>query len=240
KSNPSNSTCPPLATACGMLVYLAVSDRYGLLRRQFAAGGLRIEVLAFLDDAGGTILLLQLQRLGYRQPVGEAYGGEAGEDLADQHRQDDGRLEVGGEGQVIAQQEGRADAEGDIQHLVLRWHEAHQAEHGEDVGDGCQHAGAAHGAQADLAAQGLQRTAEVLAQQIDHREGTGQHDADVACGLQRTGLVFGIGDDRVEAPAAQDDGEKAGEVFDDGKHQYQLDQRIHAATEGDEALDHHV
>src|SRR5690606_28951866 len=69
---------------------------------------------------------------------------------------------------------------------------------------------------------------------------TGQHDADVACGFQRAGLIFGIGDDRVKAPAAQDDGEKTGEVFDDGEHQYQLDQRIHAATEGDEALDHHV
>src|SRR5690606_20328245 len=70
KSNPSNSTCPPLAMACGMLIHLVVSDRYGLLRRQFAVTGLRAQVLAFLDDAGGAILLLQLQRLGHRQPVG--------------------------------------------------------------------------------------------------------------------------------------------------------------------------
>src|SRR5690606_5026284 len=92
----------------------------------------------------------------------------------------------------------------------------------------------------DLAAQGFQGAAEVLAQQVDHREGAGQHDADVAGGFQGAGLVLSIGDDRVEAPAAQHDGEHASEVFDDGEHQHELDQRVHAATEADEALDHQV
>ncbi|MNY11239.1 hypothetical protein D3C86_1442570 [compost metagenome] len=141
---------------------------------------------------------------------------------------------------MIAQQERGTNAEGDVDHFVLGWHEAHQAEHGQDVSDSCQHAGTADGAQSDLAAQAFQRLTQVFAQQVNHRERTRQHNADVAGRFQGAGLVFGVRDDRVKAPAAEHQCEHAGEVLDDGEHQHQFDGSVHRTAKDDEALDHQV
>src|SRR5690554_678357 len=81
-----------------------------------------------LRDADRLLLRAgQLLCLGHRQPDRKQEAAASAQELAQQQRQNDRRLEVRGKGQVVAEGEGGADGEGDRQHLVARTHPPDQA-----------------------------------------------------------------------------------------------------------------
>ena len=152
------------------------------------------------------LLLLPGIALGgrHRDADGDEYRQQAAEQFAEQDRQDQRRLEVGGECQVIADGGLGADAQGHAKHLVASIHVFEQVVGGDDVRQHHDKGGGARLGQPQVTAEDRHRALAVALEQVADGEGPGQHDADVASDLDGAEQLFLVGEHRVEAPAAED------------------------------------
>lgn len=82
-----------------------------------------------------------------------------------------------------------------------------------------------------------ERLRQSLANRVHHGEGSGQHHADVTSDLQCPELIVGVCDERGQRPRAEERGEDAGEVLDDGQRQACGEHDLQAASEDQEDRD---